>query len=153
VTATAVDLRGAMSRFATGVTVVGTYAPDGTPVGTTANAVSSVSLDPPLVLVCLAHESHTLAALRTHGGFAISVLAGEHADLAVAFARPAVAADGPVVPGALAVLECDVHDVLPAGDHAIVLGRVTATEVAGDARSPLLFFRSRLSAPDELERR
>jgi flavin reductase (DIM6/NTAB) family NADH-FMN oxidoreductase RutF len=112
--------------------------------------VSSVSLDPPLVLVCLAHTSHTLAALRGHGGFAINVLAGEHADLAVQFARPATAAadDGPVVPGALAVLECDLHDILPGGDHAIVLGRVVATAVADEDRSPLLFFRSRLAAPD-----
>jgi flavin reductase (DIM6/NTAB) family NADH-FMN oxidoreductase RutF len=103
------------------------------------------------VLVCLARESHTLAALREHGGFAISVLAAEHADLAVAFAQPAApAADGPTVAGALAVLECDLHDVLPGGDHAIVLGHVTATVVDGDGRSPLLFFRSRLAGPREL---
>jgi flavin reductase (DIM6/NTAB) family NADH-FMN oxidoreductase RutF len=149
VTATAVDLRGAMSRFATGVTVVSTYGADGAPVGTTASAVASVSLDPPLVLVCLAHTSNTLAALRRHGGFAVNVLAGEHSELAIRFARPAVAAaqDGPVVPGALAVLECELHDVLPGGDHAIVLGRVVATSVAEDERTPLLTFRSRLGAP------
>jgi flavin reductase (DIM6/NTAB) family NADH-FMN oxidoreductase RutF len=147
-----IDLRGAMSRFATGVTVVSSYAQDGAPVGTTASAVTSVSLEPPLVLVCLAHESHTLAALREHGGFAINVLAGEHAALAAEFARPAVAAagDGPVVPDALAVLECDLHDILPGGDHAIVLGRVVATAVADEDRSPLLAFRSRLGAPDEV---
>jgi flavin reductase (DIM6/NTAB) family NADH-FMN oxidoreductase RutF len=151
-TATTVDLRGAMSRFATGVTVVSTYDADGAPAATTASAVTSVSLDPPLVLVCLAHTSNTLAALRRHGGFAINVLAGEHANLAVEFARPATPAaeDGPVVPGALAVLECDVHEILPGGDHAIVLGRVVATAVADEERSPLLFFRSRLAAPDRL---
>jgi 3-hydroxy-9,10-secoandrosta-1,3,5(10)-triene-9,17-dione monooxygenase reductase component len=160
VTATVVDLRGTMSHFATGVTVVSTLDADGLPIGTTASAVSSVSLDPPLVLVCLARTSNTLAALRWHGAFAVNVLAGDHADLALAFAQPgpceawgdgpppAAATGSPLVPDALAVLDCALHDVLPGGDHAIVLGRVVATAATDDERAPLLSFRRRLGGPE-----
>ncbi|HEY8581330.1 MAG TPA: flavin reductase family protein, partial [Capillimicrobium sp.] len=63
------ELRRAMGRFATGVTVVTSRDAAGDPVGTTANAVTSLSLEPPLVLVCLARASQTLAAIRSHGAF------------------------------------------------------------------------------------
>src|SRR5215210_4299284 len=79
------DLRAVMARFATGVTVVTTAGP----LGSTANAVSSVSLDPPLVLVCLREESETLAGLRASGAYAINVLAEHQHELADRFARPA----------------------------------------------------------------
>lgn len=150
-----VDLREAMGRFATGVTVVSTRGETGDPLGTTASAVASVSLEPPLVLVCLAHTSLTLQALRGHEAFALNVLAAEHSDLALAFAQPGPCeawGEGPpvtgrsgvpLVDGALAVLDCAVHEVLDAGDHAIVLGRVLATELPADGE-PLLAFRSRL---------
>jgi flavin reductase (DIM6/NTAB) family NADH-FMN oxidoreductase RutF len=151
----AVDLREAMSHFATGVTVVSTRDGEGEPLGTTASAVASVSLDPPLVLVCLAHTSLTLQALLERDAFALNVLGADQSELALAFAQPgpceawgnvppAVAHTGaPLLDGALAVLDCAVHEVLPGGDHAIVLGRVVATEVAG-AGEPLLAFRRRL---------
>jgi flavin reductase (DIM6/NTAB) family NADH-FMN oxidoreductase RutF len=151
-----VDLRGAMGHFATGVTVVSTRGEDGEPLGTTASAVASVSLDPPLVLVCLAHTSQTLAALRRHEAFALNGLGAEQSALALAFAQPgpcegwgdgppAIARTGaPLLPAALATLDCAVHDVLPAGDHAIVLGRVLHTGVADEPREPLVTFRSRL---------
>lgn len=161
-TTAAVDLRSAMSRFATGVTVVTTCDAEGDPVGTTATAVTSLSLAPPLVLVCLARTSNTLAALQGRGAFAVNVLAEQHAALALAFARPG-AADGwgphapaagptgsPFVPDAMAVLDCELHDVLHGGDHAIVVGRVVATETAEDERAPLLSFRRRLAGPGAL---
>jgi flavin reductase (DIM6/NTAB) family NADH-FMN oxidoreductase RutF len=152
----ALDLREAMSHFATGVTVVSTRAESGAPLGTTASAVASVSLDPPLVLVCLAHSSLTLQALLRHGAFAINVLGAGHSELAHAFARPgpceawgdgppaAVRTGAPLVDGALAALDCQLHEVLPGGDHAIVVGRVLATEVAADPADPLVSFRRRL---------
>lgn len=152
----AVNLREAMSRFATGVTVVTTRGADGEPLGTTASAVASLSLEPPLVLVCLAHTSRTLSALRAHEAFAVNVLSAEQGDLAVAFARsgpceawgdepPPVAATGvPLLGGALAALDCVLDDVLPGGDHAIVVGRVLATELHSEPPDPLLTFRRRL---------
>jgi flavin reductase (DIM6/NTAB) family NADH-FMN oxidoreductase RutF len=159
VTATAADLRATMSRFATGVTVVSTLGEDGAPLGTTASAVASVSLDPPLVLVCLGHASHTLAALRRHGAFVVNVLHDEQVELAHAFAQPgpceawgdgppaAAASGSPRVPDALATLDCELHDVLPGGDHAIVLGRVVATGAASEQRAPLLSFGRRIGGP------
>jgi flavin reductase (DIM6/NTAB) family NADH-FMN oxidoreductase RutF len=65
----AAELRHAMGHFATGVTVITSVGADGKPVGTTANAVSSLSLDPPLLLACFDLSSHTLAAIRAHGAF------------------------------------------------------------------------------------
>jgi flavin reductase (DIM6/NTAB) family NADH-FMN oxidoreductase RutF len=158
----AVDLRETMSRFATGVTVVSTLGEDGEPLGTTASAVASLSLDPPLVLVCLARSSHTLAALRLHGAFGVSVLADGHAGLALEFAQPGPSAAwgegppaagvtrSPLIPDALAVLDCSVHDILPGGDHVIVIGRVLATEAPAGERPPLLSYRSALGGPAKL---
>jgi 3-hydroxy-9,10-secoandrosta-1,3,5(10)-triene-9,17-dione monooxygenase reductase component len=161
-TVTAVDLRATMSAFATGVTVVSTLGEDGAPLGTTASAVASVSLDPPLVLVCLGHASNTLAALRRHGAFVVNVLHDAQADLAHAFAQPGPCeawGDGPAaagsgslrLPDALATLDCELHDLLPGGDHAIVLGRVVATGAAHEERAPLLSYRRRLGGPDALD--
>ena len=112
------DLRAVMGRFATGVTIVTTDGPGEQPLGSTANAVASVSLNPPLVLVCLREESETLAALRGSGGFAINVLAEDQRHLADRFATAAcdgqwegvayeTAATGhPLLTGTLAALEC-----------------------------------------------
>src|ERR1700761_2576919 len=75
------DLREAMGLFATGVTVVTSVGADGEPVGTTANAVTSLSLDPPLVLVCFDLKSTTLTAIRGHGAFAVNVLGHRQAEL------------------------------------------------------------------------
>src|SRR5438045_8768002 len=81
------EFRAAMGHFATGVTVVTSVDADGAPVGTTANAVTSLSLDPPLILVCFDVSSLTLAAIREHGAFAVNVRAAEHMHLAAGFAR------------------------------------------------------------------
>ena len=84
--------RHAMGQFATGVTVVTSVDPDGRPVGTTANAVSSLSLDPPLLLVCFDRSSQTLAAIGTHGAFAVNILAAPQEELSANFARRGLAA-------------------------------------------------------------
>src|SRR3984957_9944612 len=89
---TAAELRLAMGHFATGVTVVTSVAADGQPVGTTANAVSSLSLDPPLLLVCFDRSSQTLEAVRAHGAFAVNVLAAPQQNLSANFARRGLAA-------------------------------------------------------------
>lgn len=145
-------LRAAMGMFATGVTVITTRDPHGRPFGTTANAVSSVSLRPPLVLACLREESETLAALLARRKFAINVLHDSQTELSDRFARPSAhdtwdtvayrsVGDIPVLEGAIATLRCDLHDIADGGDHSVVVGHVTHLEQAGsDVAEPLLFY-------------
>jgi flavin reductase (DIM6/NTAB) family NADH-FMN oxidoreductase RutF len=149
----AAEFRHAVGHFATGVTVVTSVGPDGVPVGTTANAVSSLSLDPPLILVCFDRASVTLEAVRSHGAFAVNVLAAPQQHLSANFARRGLAAawdevrhrpgstGSPRLHGVLAVLECTVEHRLPGGDHEIVVGRVREVETAGDGVAPLLYWR------------
>jgi flavin reductase (DIM6/NTAB) family NADH-FMN oxidoreductase RutF len=130
-------LRKALGAFPTGVTVV--CARDGAraPVGFTANSFTSVSLDPPLVLVCVGHGSSSHAAFQRAGAFAVSVLAREQAAVARVFATPgaerfdsarwsAQATGAPVVEAAAAWFDCVTHDRVAAGDHDILIGRVVA---------------------------
>lgn len=155
------DLRRVMGRFATGVTVLTTSVGD-EPHGMTANSLTSVSLDPPLVLVCVMRDTVTADLILEAGRFAVSVLA-EHQDaVARHFAdrsRPAGAAQfaeiattrgvtgAPRIDGAIAWLEADVHAVHDGGDHLIVVGRVVTVEAGAD-RAPLLFHEGRLTALD-----
>ncbi len=150
---TATEFRHAMGHFATGVTVVTSVGQDGEPVGTTANAVTSLSLDPPLVLVCFDLDSLTLKAVRGHGAFVVNVLAAPQQHLSANFARRGLAAawDGvrhrrgptgsPRLDGVLAVLECTVEHALPGGDHEIIVGRVRHVETTRARTAPLLFYR------------
>ena len=139
--------RDVVGAFPTGVTVV--TAPG--PAGLTTNAFSSVSLDPPLVLVCFDNASRTLPAVRACGRYAVNVLRAGQEELAAVFASKAVAEEKfaavthtiehgvPVLDDALAWLACEVVELVEAGDHTIGIGRVTALEV--DEGDPLLFFR------------
>ena len=150
----AAELREAMGLFATGVTVITSVDADGRPVGTTANAVTSLSLTPPLVLACFDLGSLTLEAIRGHGAFVVNVLAAPQQHLSRNFARRGFAAawDGvrhrrgptgsPRLEDVLAVLECTVEHALPGGDHEIIVGRVRHVETNPAAGAPLVFFRS-----------
>src|SRR6201994_2218631 len=121
------DFRHAVGHFATGVTVVTSIDPDGEPVGTTANAVSSLSLDPPLILVCFDQSSLTLEAIHQHGAFVINVLSAPQQELSANFARRGLSAvwegvehspgptGSPRIKGSLATLECVVEHSLPGG--------------------------------------
>ncbi|HEX9887134.1 MAG TPA: flavin reductase family protein [Longimicrobiales bacterium] len=143
--------RNVMSHLATGVTVVASRQRTGDPCGLTANAVASVSLDPPMILVCVDLGSRTLGCLRESGVFAISVLSAGEERVARRFAveEPSLRFEGvsfrdeatgaPVLDSALAWLDCRVRDVHEAGDHAIVVGDVVAC--AARDGDPLLFFR------------
>ena len=156
----AADFRHAIGHFATGVTVITTIGGDGQPVGTTANAVSSLSLDPPLILVCFDRSSRTLESLLAHGAFAVNVLGARQQHLSANFARRGLAAawDGichrrgrtgsPRLDGVIATLECTVEHRLEGGDHEIVVGRVTDVETSGDGAAPLLFFRGSYASLD-----
>jgi flavin reductase (DIM6/NTAB) family NADH-FMN oxidoreductase RutF len=149
----AADFRHAIGHFATGVTVVTSIGADGEPVGTTANAVSSLSLDPPLVLVCFDRASTTLEAICGHGAFVVNVLAAPQENLSTNFARRGLAAawDGvrhrrgptgsPRLDGVLAALECTVEHRIAGGDHEIIVGRVRDVETSGTDTAPLLFWR------------
>ncbi len=149
----AAEFRDAMGHFATGVTVVTSVDADGEPVGTTANAVTSLSLDPPLVIVCFDLGSLTLRAIRGHGAFVVNVLAAPQQHLSRNFARRGLAAawDGvrhrrgptgsPRLEDVLAVLECTVEHALPGGDHEIIVGRVRHAETSANPQGPLVFFR------------
>jgi 3-hydroxy-9,10-secoandrosta-1,3,5(10)-triene-9,17-dione monooxygenase reductase component len=143
-----------MGHFATGVAVVTSRSPDGRACGLTVNALASVSLDPPLILVCLAVTSATHDAVLESGSFAVNVLDESGADLAERFSRGRRASrfralelheevtGAPVLDRALAWLDCRVHAVHEAGDHSIVVGRVQDCGVR-EGRVPLLFYRGR----------
>lgn len=144
-------LRVAMGQFATGVTVITTRDRSGRPFGSTANAVSSVSLRPPLVLACLRRESETLSALLERREFAINVLHGSQSGLSDHFAgRTTVGtwssvahrsvAEIPLLDGAIATLRCELHDVADGGDHTVVVGHVIALDHSSADDDPLLFY-------------
>ena len=151
------EMRDVMGHFATGVSVITARDGEDAPVGTTANAISSVSLDPPLLLACLAESSETLAAIRESGRFAVNVLAAhqrEHSDRFAARGEASKAHEVgfedhplgvPVLPGALATIACEVEAIHRAGDHDIVVGHARALAHSGDATEPLLFYKGSYS--------
>lgn len=127
-----------------------------TPVGHTIGSFASVSLDPPLVGYLAGRGSGTLEAIRRSGAFSVNVLAAHQGGLAVRFAQRSGDPPGPAgrfaevawrpgsngcphLPGALMVIECDLHDVVGAGDHELVLGRVTTATAATAGARPLVF--------------
>jgi flavin reductase (DIM6/NTAB) family NADH-FMN oxidoreductase RutF len=142
--------RSVMGHFATGVTVVTVATGDG-PVGMTANAVCSLSLEPLLLLVCFDNAARTLPAVRENGRFGVNVLGAGQEDLARLFAskRPErekfagvahTVHDGiPVIEGVLAWVGCRLERLIPGGDHTIGIGAVEAAE-AGRGE-PLLWLR------------
>ena len=145
-------LRRALGCFVTGVTVVTTCGADRRPHGFTANSFTSVSLDPPLVLVCVGHAVESLEAYRECEGFAINMLAHSQQATANMFAtefpdrfagvRWREGSHGsPILEGCVASLECASWQRIEAGDHMILIGRVLASEHSTD--HPLAFCRGR----------
>jgi flavin reductase (DIM6/NTAB) family NADH-FMN oxidoreductase RutF len=140
--------RDTIGRFPTGVCIVTALGPHG-PAGLTTNAVTSLSLRPPMVLVCFDNESRTLSVVREAERFAVNVLRVGQEDLAQLFASKRVAAAKfaavthsvdhgvPVLDGALAWLACDLDALHPGGDHTIGVGTVTA--MGADDGEPLVF--------------
>jgi flavin reductase (DIM6/NTAB) family NADH-FMN oxidoreductase RutF len=139
------------SHFPTGVAVV-TATTDGGPVGLTANAVCSLSLDPLLVLVCFDNAARTLPVIREQGRFGLNLLRADQGALSRLFASklpenekfddvPHRLEDGlPIIDGVLAWMTCDLQTVHPGGDHTIGIGAVRemAEEGHGD---PLVWYR------------
>jgi flavin reductase len=151
---TADGFRGVMGRFATGVTVMTTRA-DGVPHGMTANAVSSVSLDPLLVLVCVERDTVMADRVVEAGAFALNVLAEGQAAVSDRFADPdrpdgepqfadlgvdRAVTGSPILTDAPAWLDCRVWATYDGGDHLIVVGEVAALAETGD-EAPLIYYR------------
>jgi flavin reductase (DIM6/NTAB) family NADH-FMN oxidoreductase RutF len=150
------EFRKAMGAFATGVTII-TVDLDGEVHGMTANAFTSVSLDPMLVLVCVDHSTRTHAHLHSKKRFGINVLCEDQRAISEYYARPERSHDAaeaeagasfdrtrhgtPVLHGALAYLECRLQSAQEAGDHTIFIGEVE--DVVLRDGDPLLFFRGR----------
>ncbi len=148
-TVEAQEFRRVLGHFPTGVTVITAHGEDG-PIGMAANSFTSVSLDPPLVLICPAKSSTTWPLIRVARRFCANILAQNHADICRQFAqtegdrfagvsrheRPF----GPALDEAVAWIECEVDAEYDAGDHQIVVARVDAIQSADEAE-PLVFFR------------
>jgi flavin reductase ActVB len=148
----------AMASFPSGVTIVTTADPDGRWWGFTATSFCSVSMDPPLVLVCLADDAQCYPVFARADRWVVHVVHGEHADLATRFATRGAdkfadagfAADErglPVLAGACATLDCAPYARHTAGDHTILVGRVEGTRVS--EQRPVVYFRRNFHAlPD-----
>ena len=145
--------RRALSQLAAGTSVVTTRGQDGYKLGLTATAVTSVSLDPPLVLVCVDNRTRTAAALKAYAPFLIHVLAASQESLALHFAshipdkfaavaHSLTASGCPLLEGALASIECLPYHIYSGGDHTIAVGRVIEVQVSGDDTPPLIYFRN-----------
>jgi flavin reductase (DIM6/NTAB) family NADH-FMN oxidoreductase RutF len=140
--------REVVSHFASGVVVVTSV--DGARYGVTASAVSSLSMDPPMLLVCLNNKLATTQVIAKTRRFAINILAADHADVALQFARPhpdkfrgVDVVEGlhglPLLNDALAQIECETETTIEAATHTIFLGRVLGARARSG--SPLAYFR------------
>lgn len=145
------DLAG---RFATGVTVV-TLRNDGEPLGMTASAFSSVSLDPQLVLVCIDRGASAYSSVEAADAFVVNILSQEQEEISSFFARTGRGEDGdamggyayrdgatgsPILDGTLGWLDCRPWQRYDGGDHTIVVGEVVDFELSRPDGDPLLFF-------------
>ena len=151
------ELRKFAGSFATGVVVLTTYGKDGALYGLTMNAVSSVCLEPPLFLACVARGAATLAPLLETGAFALNILARDQELISSTFASKSPdkfaeiahhkgVLDLPLIDGALASAEFRVVDTLDAGDHVIIVGEAVAS-TTGDG-APLGYLRGKYASID-----
>lgn len=144
------EFRRALGHFAAGVTVVTAKFDDARLAGITVTAFTSVSLEPPLVLVCIDKRSRMHDKLQVGGHFAVNMLAQDQEFISRRFAsgdadpfreigyREGVSG-APLLQGAIAAVECRIVELLPGGDHTIIVGEVEATQVSEG--KPLLYFR------------
>ena len=146
------ELRRVMGMFATGVTVLTTRDASGRPYGLTANAVTSLSLDPPLLIICIDKRAETHPHFFDSRCFVVNILSEDQEDLSTHFAKSggekfgslpySVNQDGvPVLEGTLAQVECRIVETHEGGDHVIHIGEVRHAEVRGGR--PLLFFQGK----------
>lgn len=144
------EFRRALGSFLTGVTIVTTVGPDGEPRGFTANSFTSVSLDPPLILVCIAKHAHGHPVFAFSKSFAVNVLSESQKAASGVFASKAAdkfaavewrpgSTGSPVIDGSVAAFDCDLDQMVDAGDHSILIGRVR--DFSHNASQPLGYCR------------
>jgi len=145
-------LRETLGHFCSGVTVLSSHH-DGAPIGMTCQSFFSVSLDPPMVAFCVSRNSKTFPLVRQTGSCVVNILSETQSELSTKFAQsgadkfaglqwdPSAGRQHPKLKEALAWIECDLHQVIEAGDHLLVLADVIDVERASEKR-PLLYFRS-----------
>lgn len=145
------EFRRACGRFATGVSIATVLDAEGTPHGLTVSSFTSVSLMPPLVLICLGHEVTVIDAFRSALHFGINVLSAAQQDISERFARKGFdrfnglpwrkgRTGVPLIPGALAGIECAAEQRIVSGDHDIFVGRMVHAAV--EEGDPLIYFAS-----------
>ncbi len=148
---TSEEFRHACGRFATGVTIATVLDGGGAPHGLTVNSFTSVSLDPPLILISLGNAVAAIHHFRASKHFGINVLANDQQPLSDRFARKGHdrfeglewwrgVTGVPLLPGVLAAIECAVHKIIPMGDHELFVGEMLHVSVGGG--DPLLYFAS-----------
>jgi 3-hydroxy-9,10-secoandrosta-1,3,5(10)-triene-9,17-dione monooxygenase reductase component len=148
------EFRNTLGTFATGVTIITVKGENGENIGLTANAFSSLSLDPPLILVCIDKNSYSVPAFQTGRPFVVNILSEEQESDCWTFAKKGtdkfanaqyeLSEDGvPMLKENLSTLVCDVHEVLEGGDHWIVTGLVKAIS-RKEEKQPLLFYKGKI---------
>tara|TARA_B100001142_G_scaffold253380_1_gene254070 strand:+ start:121 stop:603 length:483 start_codon:yes stop_codon:yes gene_type:complete len=153
VTINSEEFRKALGLFATGVTVITGSTPQGQPVGLTANSFTSVSLEPPMVLVCLGNKTGCIEAFTLGKRFVVNILKESQRTLSDMFAGPQKYkfknqsydiwnSDCPILSGCLVNIECIKVNIFEAGDHIILLGKVERIEHSTSGR-PLLYYKSK----------
>ena len=153
------EFRAALSEFATGVTVITTMDDEGNPHTMTANSFTSVCLEPPIVLVCVAHGTHTYGYLEERQRFGVNFLSSEQEEVGAYFAKKPQDRTGgvdysfsesekgmPVLDGSAIFLDCDVVGSHVYGDHTVYMGEVKEIR-RNDYENPLMFYRSRWYYP------
>lgn len=144
--------RDVLGRFASGITVVAALGEDGTPVGLACQSFASLSLDPPLVLLCVAKSSSSWPKVAEARRFGVSILADDQADTCAALGRKGAdkfaevdwertESDAVRINNALATVDCELYAVHEAGDHYVITARVLDLAAREDGQ-PLLYFRS-----------
>jgi flavin reductase (DIM6/NTAB) family NADH-FMN oxidoreductase RutF len=144
------EFRSALGRFPSGVTVVTTTAADGSDQGMTVSAFSSVSLEPPLVLICIEKTASAYEALTHAAGFVVNILSATQEQIARRFSIVDIdrfqgvgysrsQSGFAVLDDVLAVIECNTRAMHDAGDHTIIVGEVEATRA--ESGTPLLYYR------------
>lgn len=153
-----IELRRAFGTFVTGVTVVTTRDKDGTPRGMTANSFASVSLDPPLLLICIGKSASSYPIFAEATEFAVNFLHEDQKQLSAAFASKAadkfagvntkaIRTGAPVLTDSMTWFDCTVHNMIEAGDHIVLIGQVRASGTS--PAIPLGFYRGRYVKIDE----
>ena len=147
--------RNTMGQFATGVTVITTLDQEGKPLGMTANAFTSLSLDPPMVLICIDNKSTTLTELTSSKKYCVNILSASQETISRQFAKKGGPEkfdrveyfrgeiDLPVIQGCLTSVECEISAVVDGGDHKILLGQGVKIHQSETETEPLIFYKGK----------